>query len=71
MRSYDPDGLRVMITGIDRYLVEDRWKLSMMRDREFSASKQFFEGKARLLRQQSKIGGRESEPLENSFSNQC
>ena len=35
MRSYDLDGLRVMVTGIDRYLVENRWKLSIMRDREF------------------------------------
>ena len=34
-RLWDPDGPLVMVTGIDRYLVENRWKLSIMRDREF------------------------------------
>ena len=49
--DYEPDGLRVMVTAIDRSLAD---KHSNIRDREFKSSKQVLEGKARLLRQQGK-----------------
>ena len=52
--DYEPDSLRVMVTAIDRYLTEKRYKYSIIRDREFKSSKQVLEGKARLLRQQGK-----------------
>ena len=52
--DYEPDSLRVMVTAIDRYLIEKEYKYSIIRDREFKSSKQVLEGKARLLRQQGK-----------------
>ena len=52
--DYESDGLRVMVTAIDRYLADKEYKHSIIRDREFKSSKQVLEGKARLLRQQGK-----------------
>ena len=52
--DYEPDGLRVMVTAIDRYLAGKEYKHSIIRDREFKSSKQVLEGKARLLPQQGK-----------------
>ena len=52
--DYEPDGVRVMVTAIDRYLADKGYKHSIIRDREFKSSKQVLEGKARLLRQQGK-----------------
>ena len=52
--DYEPDGLRVMVTAIDRYLADKEYKRSIIRDREFKSSKQVLEGKARLLQQQGK-----------------
>ena len=45
-KDYDPDGLRVMVTAIDRYLTEKEYKHSIIRDKEFKSSKQVLEGKA-------------------------
>ena len=33
--DYEPDGLRVMVTAIDRYLADKEYKHSFIRDREF------------------------------------
>ena len=52
--DYELDSLRVMVTAIDRYLAEKEHKYSIIRDREFKSSQQVLEGKARLLREQSK-----------------
>ena len=52
--EYEPDSLRVMIVSLDRYLKEKGYKVSILRDREFSESKQVLEGKAKLLRQSGK-----------------
>ena len=41
--DYEPDSLRVMIVAIDRFLKDKGYKLSIIRDREFSSSKQVLE----------------------------
>ena len=49
--DYEPDSLRVMIAAFDRHLKDKQYPLSIEKDREFHSSKQFLEGKAKLLRQ--------------------
>ena len=48
--DYEPESLKVMITPLDRYLKNKGYKLSIIRDREFSSSKQVLDGKAKQLR---------------------
>ena len=43
------DSLKVMLTALDRHLKDKGYKLSIIRDREFSSSKQVLEGKAKQL----------------------
>jgi len=40
-----------MMAALDRYLNEQGYKFSIVRDREFHSSKQVLEGKDRQLRQ--------------------
>ena len=65
--DYEPDSLRIMVTAMDRYLADKGYKYSIIRGREFQSSKQVFEGKARMLRQQGK--GKRPNKLE--VSNCC
>ena len=44
--DYEPDSLKVMLTALDRHLKDKGYDLSIIRDREFSSSKQVLEGKA-------------------------
>ena len=48
--DYEPDSLKVMLTALDRHFKDKGYKLSIIRDREFSSSKQVLEGKAQQLR---------------------
>ena len=48
--DYEPESLKVMITSLDRHLKNKDYKLSIIRDREFSSSKQVLDGKAKQLR---------------------
>ena len=48
--DYEPESLKVMITSLDRHLKNKGYKLSIIRDREFSSSKQVLDGKAKQLR---------------------
>ena len=43
-----------MIAALDRHLKDHNYKASIIRDREFSVSKQVLEGKARRLREEGK-----------------
>ena len=44
--DYEPNSLRVMIAALDRHLNEKRYKVSIIKDREFHSSKQVLEEKA-------------------------
>ena len=44
-----PDSLKVMLTALDRHLKDKGYKISIIRDRIFSSSKQVLEGKAKQL----------------------
>ena len=46
--DYEPESLKVMITSLDRRLKNKGYKLSIIRYREFSSSKQVLDGKAQL-----------------------
>ena len=48
--DYEPESLKVMITSLDRHLKNKDYKLSIVRDREFSSTKQVLDGKAKQLR---------------------
>ena len=48
--DYEPDSLKVMLTALGRDLKEKGYKLSIIRDREFSSSKQVLKGKVKQLR---------------------
>ena len=50
--EYEPDCLRVLLSGLDRYLKDSEAKFSIARDREFLKCRQVLEGKARSLREQ-------------------
>ena len=52
--DYEPDSLRVMIAALDRHLKEHGYRFSIIRDREFAASKQVLEGKAKQLGREGK-----------------
>ena len=51
---YEPSCLNVMHTSLDRYLKENGYPLSIVRDREFAGSKAVLEGVARILRADGK-----------------
>ena len=42
---YEPESLKVMMASLDRHLKNKGYTLSIVRDREFSSSKQVLEGK--------------------------
>ena len=48
--DYEPESLKVMITSLDRHLKNEGYKLSIIRDREFSSSKQVLDGIAKQFR---------------------
>ena len=56
--DYEPESLKVMITSLDRHLKNKGYSLSIVRDREFSSSKQVLDGKAKQLR----LAGRGKRP---------
>ena len=47
--DYEPESLKVMIASLDRHLKNKGYSLSIVRDREFSSSKQVLDGKAKQL----------------------
>ena len=42
--DYEPDSLKVTLTALDRHLKNKGYNLSIIRDTEFSSSKQVLEG---------------------------
>ena len=48
--DYEPESLKVMVASLDRHLKNKGYSLSIVRDREFSSSKQVLDGKAKQLR---------------------
>ena len=44
--EYEPDSLRTMLAGLDRYLKEKGCKFSILRDREFNSCRKILNGKA-------------------------
>ena len=52
--EYEPESLKFMLAALDRYLKENGYKYSIIRDREFHQSKLVLEGKVKCLRQQGK-----------------
>ena len=48
--NYEPESLEVVIASLDRHLKKKGFSLSIVRDREFSSSKQVLDGKAKQLR---------------------
>ena len=56
--DYEPESLKVMIVSPDRHLKNKSYSHSIVRDREFSSSKQVLDGKAKQLR----LAGREKRP---------
>jgi hypothetical protein len=52
--EYEPDSLRIMIAALDRYLKDCGYQKSIIRDREFSKSKEVLERKAKRLREEGK-----------------
>ena len=52
--TYEPQCLNVMITSLDRFLKNNSYPRSIVRDREFAASETILEGVARDLRSQGK-----------------
>ena len=57
--EYEPESLKSMLAALDRYLKENGYKYSIIRDREFHQSKVVLEGKVKCLRQQGKGKRRE------------
>ena len=56
--DYEPDSLKIMLTALDRHLKDKGYAFSIVRDREFSSSKQVLDGKAKQLR----LAGRGKRP---------
>ena len=56
--DYEPESLKVMMASLDRHLKNKGYTLSIVRDREFSSSKQVLEGKGKQLR----LAGRGNRP---------
>ena len=52
--EYEPESLKSMQAAFDRYLKENCYKYSIIRDRDFHQSKLVLEGKVKCLRQQGK-----------------
>ena len=52
--DYEPSSLCNMQAGIERYLKENKYSVSIMNSREFAISRAVLEGKARKLRQMGK-----------------
>ena len=52
--EYEPDSLRVMQSGLHRYLKDKNFPKSIIEDIEFTQSNKVLEGKARTLRQNGK-----------------
>ena len=50
--NYEPGSLCALQNGIERFLVDNRYNLSILREKEFLSSRSVLEGKARLLREQ-------------------
>lgn len=49
-KDYEPNSLNSLHTGIDRYLRDNGYNFSIVRDREFLSSKSVLEGKAKMIR---------------------
>ena len=56
--DYGPESLKVMMASLDRHLKNKRCTLSIVRDPEFSSSKEVLEDKAKQLR----LAGRGKHP---------
>ena len=56
--DYGPESLKVMMASLDRHLKNKGCTLSIVRDREFSSSKEVLEDKAKQLR----LAGRGKRP---------
>ena len=56
--DYGPESLKVMMASLDRHLKNKRCTLSIVRDLEFSSSKEVLEDKAKQLR----LAGRGKRP---------
>ena len=52
--EYEPNSLASMQAGIDRYLKENNYHVSIIRDRVFSTSRAVLEGKCKNLREHEK-----------------
>jgi hypothetical protein len=50
--DYEPDSLRIMQSAIERYLKENGYKTSILRDREFRNSQEVLNAKAINLRRE-------------------
>ena len=48
--NYEPECLRVMRAGLDRYLRSKNYPASLLKDEKFNESNVILEGKARALR---------------------
>ncbi|CAH3187707.1 unnamed protein product [Porites evermanni] len=62
--DYEPESLKVMMPSLDRHLRNEGCTLSIVRDREFSSSKEVLEDKAKQLR----LAGRGKPPKQSSAS---
>ena len=49
--EYEPDSLKVMQAAFERYLKDNSYPLSLMKDNQFLSSRKVLEGKARQLRE--------------------
>ena len=56
--DYEPESLKVMIASLDRHLKNKSYSHSIVRDREFTSSKQVLDGKAK----QPRLAGRGKRP---------
>ena len=56
--DYEPESLKVMMASLDRHLRNNGCTLSIVRNREFSSSKEVLEDKAKQLR----LAGRGKRP---------
>ena len=52
--EYEPNFLASMQAGIDKYLKENNYHVSIIRDRVFSTSRAFLEGKCKNSREHGK-----------------
>ena len=52
--DYEPESLRIMQCALERYLKDNGYEISILRDREFRKSQDILNAKAIFLRQQGK-----------------